>query len=257
MWGRCLEPPSRQWVSSHRGAGRSLVTIFKHSALSSSHFAALHSLFLPLLWKACLFHSASFSSVFPFPLCSPPPPLTQALRSPRSKLGWVQSSKISAERLIYSHHTGLFIPHFLRSGGLLHVWAFPLFPVSYPEIQSAHWCHKEVKGATKGLISSNTTQGSVLRTVYGRRGCAIHLDKAPFGRNQGLCNEWPCLFASAIFLCLIMHTVISAPDKWLISSWSGPAPSDACLLSIVAVVMNHWPVIFDQEGKVINQLHLK
>lgn len=67
-----------------------------------------------------------------------------------------------------------------------------------------------------------------------------------------------CLCALRLhFLWLTMRSTVSAPDKWLISSWSEPPPSDACLLCIVAVVMNRWPTRLGRGGEVINQSHQK
>lgn len=67
-----------------------------------------------------------------------------------------------------------------------------------------------------------------------------------------------CLCALKLhFFWLTMRSTVSAPDKWLISSWSEPPPSHACLLCIVAVVMNRWPARLDWGGEVINQSHQK
>lgn len=69
-----------------------------------------------------------------------------------------------------------------------------------------------------------------------------------------MCNEWLVCLPRSYFLCLIMHTTISAADKWVISSCSRPTSSDACPLAIVAVVMNRRPMRFDRGGEVINQV---
>lgn len=188
------------------------------------------------------------------PVSSVLPPLAQALRSQCSKMGWVQSSKISAKLLIYSYQTAFsFLTSWLmRSAPCMGISSIhcviPIDPI----------CSLGGRGATKGLINSHTTQGSALIAVYGLWGCAIYLEKNPlFGSNQVMCNKWLVCLPLPYFLCLIMRTTISAPDKWVISSWSKPAPSDACLLAIVAVVINRWPMRFDRGGKVINQLYQK
>lgn len=63
--------------------------------LSKGHFSSQSAALLLLLWKVCLFHCITFFSVLP------------PQRSRRAKMGWVQSSQISALLLIYSHQTAL------------------------------------------------------------------------------------------------------------------------------------------------------
>lgn len=65
------------------------------------------------------------------------------------------------------------------------------------------------------------------------------------------------LFGSAIFSLPNHAHDPHSTDKWVISSWNRSVPSDACLLAIVTVVINHWPMRSDREGKVINQLYQK
>lgn len=75
---------------------------FYHSALGGWLFISAccekSSSFLPRLWKVCLFRYA-------LPVSPMLPPLTQALRSFCSKIGSVESSKISTRILIYSYQT--------------------------------------------------------------------------------------------------------------------------------------------------------
>lgn len=232
VWDRCLELSATQRGTSHGGL------VLPWFVLSSSALKGVS------VWLHQFLPSVHVSSVLP--------PLTQALRSQCSKMGWVQSSKISAELLIYSHQTAFsFLTSWLmRSAPCMGISSIlcviPVDPI----------CTLGGRGATKGLINSHTTQGSALIAAHGLWGCAIYLEKSPlFGSNQVMCNEWLVCVPLPYFLCLIMHTTISAPDKWVISSWSKPAPSDACLLAIVALVIDRWPMRFDRGGKVINQLH--
>lgn len=98
---------------------------FYHSALRGAIFQ--HSLLLLissfLKSERCVCFTASVSSVLP--------PLTQALRSPCSKMGWVQSSKIPPQFLICSLPDSLFYSSLPGPWGLLLVWAFPPWAVSY------------------------------------------------------------------------------------------------------------------------------
>lgn len=66
-----------------------------------------------------------------------------------------------------------------------------------------------------------------------------------------------CLFGSAIFSLPNHAHDRHSTDKWVISSWNRSVPSDACLLAIVTVVINHWPLRSDRVDKVINQLYQK
>lgn len=103
-----LRPPSWDFVGQMPGSPghtKRLLThggqekpcgAFYHSALRGAIFQ--HSLLLLIFSffqsERCVCFTASVSSVLP--------PLTQALRSPCSKMGWVQSSKIPPQFLIYS-----------------------------------------------------------------------------------------------------------------------------------------------------------
>lgn len=84
VWDRCLELSATQRVSSHRDQEQ----LYPHLLSSCSSSAALDFRFLRrrLLWKVCLC----------FPVW---------LRRCIQRRVWVQSSKASAELLIYSHQT--------------------------------------------------------------------------------------------------------------------------------------------------------
>ncbi len=115
VWDRCLKFSATQRGSSHGGLEK-LCAAFYHSAPRSPFFISGCCSWFPLsspalkgvsVWLHQFLPSGPFSSVLP--------PLTQALRSLCSKMGWVQSSKISAERLIYSYQTAFsFLTSWLR-----------------------------------------------------------------------------------------------------------------------------------------------
>lgn len=91
-------------------------------ACFSSQSAALDFLFLLQLWKVCLFHAVSFSSVSS----------NSGTEVTVFKDGLGSEFKDLCRASYLLLPDGLFIPHFLTSWGLLLVWAFPPFTVSYP-----------------------------------------------------------------------------------------------------------------------------
>lgn len=102
LWDRCLELSATQRGPSHGGQEKKPCTSF----LSFCPQRPIFHLSL-LLWisssERCACFTPSDSPQCSCFLCASP--LTQALRSQCSKMGWVQSSKISAELLIYSNQT--------------------------------------------------------------------------------------------------------------------------------------------------------
>lgn len=101
------------WISQpHKAAphtwrpGEALWSLLSLSS-QRGHFSAQSAVIFSFFKsERCVCFTASVSSVLP--------PLTQALRSPCSKMGWVQSSKIPPPvSYLLSPRQSLFIPHFL------------------------------------------------------------------------------------------------------------------------------------------------
>lgn len=100
-------PGHTKRLLTHMEARRSLVEPFITQLSEGPFFQHSLLLLISSFFKSerCVCFTASVSSVLP--------PLTQGQRSPCSKMGWVQSSKIPPQFLIYSPRQPLFISHFL------------------------------------------------------------------------------------------------------------------------------------------------
>lgn len=111
-------PPSRPRAGAHAWSSRPHKESPHDEALEKPCFGFYHSaLGGKLFISACCSSVALFSlalkgvsvSVCQFllsiPVSSVPPPMTRALRSHCSKMGWVESSKISTKLLIFSYQT--------------------------------------------------------------------------------------------------------------------------------------------------------
>lgn len=139
---------------------------FYHSALRGPFFIPVCCSWFPLSSSLKGVSVSLHQFLLSVPVSSVLPPLTQALRSRCSKMGWVQSSKISTKLLIYSYQTAFsFLTSWLmRSAPCMGISSIhcviPIDPICSLVPQRG-------RGATKGLINYHTTGGSAPIAVYG------------------------------------------------------------------------------------------
>lgn len=181
-WGRCLELSATQRVSSHGGLGEALCRLLSFC----SWRLAFH--LSPLLLTSSFFFSSErcvcFNlSVSPqrsrFLYASPSDSGAEVMLF-KDGLGWEFKDLYQASYLLLPD--GLFIPHFLLSWSLFLIWAFPPFTVSYPQIHSAHWCHKEL-GCNKRINKPHNSRKCSDKCWLGYVGVPSTLIKLPFWKQ--------------------------------------------------------------------------